>query len=201
MRIDRCIPAAGYLEGIGRVSFVHAHGNVGFDFLEKALAQVSEVTYLPSRPAKGESLTMKFIDTVGSSMCTKGMGSMRSGSQAVSPMASPVTPATATISRVRLVHLDAAQAFEAVEPRELHGAVVVVLPAAESDHLAAPGGSALDAAYADAPDVFVVIDRGKRICSGAPVARGRGDRADDGVEQRAHVLPSASGAVPETPSC
>ena len=53
-----------------------------------------EVTYLPSLPANGESFTIKFILIVGSSIFTKGSGSICSGSHAVSPMFKSGTPAT-----------------------------------------------------------------------------------------------------------
>src|SRR5699024_11815923 len=45
-----------------------------------------EVTNLPSRPAKGESLTEKVISMVGAEIFTNSMGSMASGAQMVSPM-------------------------------------------------------------------------------------------------------------------
>ena len=54
-----------------------------------------EVTYFPSRPAKGLLFTMNIIDTVGSSIFTKGRGSTHSGSQAVSPIFRSVIPDTA----------------------------------------------------------------------------------------------------------
>ena len=44
------------------------------------------VTNLPSRPAKGLSLTEKVISTVGALIFTKGSGSTQSGAQMVSPM-------------------------------------------------------------------------------------------------------------------
>ncbi len=57
-----------------------------------------EVTNLPSRPAKGESFTLKSMETVGSSIFTKGSGSMQSAAQAVSPMFRFAMPETAMIS-------------------------------------------------------------------------------------------------------
>ena len=45
-----------------------------------------EVTNLPSRPAKGESLIEKVISIVGAEIFTKGSGSTALGSQMVSPM-------------------------------------------------------------------------------------------------------------------
>ena len=41
---------------------------------------------MPSRPAKGESLTEKVISMVGAEIFTKGRGSTQSGAQMVSPM-------------------------------------------------------------------------------------------------------------------
>ncbi len=57
-----------------------------------------EVTNLPSRPAKGESFTLKSMETVGSSIFTKGSGSIWSVVQAVSPMFRSVMPETAMMS-------------------------------------------------------------------------------------------------------
>ena len=57
-----------------------------------------DVTYLPSVPANGESLTIQNIETVGSSMA---IGSRRSGASAavnVSPISTSAKPAMATIS-------------------------------------------------------------------------------------------------------
>ena len=45
-----------------------------------------EVTNLPSRPAKGLSLTEKVISRVGALIFTKGRASTAAGSQMVSPM-------------------------------------------------------------------------------------------------------------------
>ena len=45
-----------------------------------------EVTNLPSRPAKGESLMEKVISIVGAEIFTKGSASTHSGAQMVSPM-------------------------------------------------------------------------------------------------------------------
>ena len=57
-----------------------------------------EVTYLPSRPAKGLSLTEKVISMVGSEILTKGRGSTASGAQMVRPMVMSAIPEKATIS-------------------------------------------------------------------------------------------------------
>ena len=45
-----------------------------------------EVTNLPSRPAKGESLTEKVISMVGALILTNSRGSTAAGAQIVSPM-------------------------------------------------------------------------------------------------------------------
>ena len=57
-----------------------------------------EVTQRPSRPAKGEVLTEKIIDSVGSSMRSAGSGAGLSADVMVSPIAIPSNPARATIS-------------------------------------------------------------------------------------------------------
>ncbi len=56
------------------------------------------VTYLPSRPAKGELLTIKVMLTVGSSTLSAGRASIVSGSQSVSEMPMPSMPLIHTIS-------------------------------------------------------------------------------------------------------
>ena len=56
------------------------------------------MTYWPSRPAIGEVLTPKIIDTVGSSMASGGSGSGCSASVIVSPIVMSAMPATQTMS-------------------------------------------------------------------------------------------------------
>ena len=55
------------------------------------------VTNLPSRPAKGESLTEKVISMVGAEIFTNSMGSTQSGTQMVSPMVTSPMPLMAMI--------------------------------------------------------------------------------------------------------
>ena len=56
------------------------------------------VTYLPSRPARGDVLTQKFMISVGSSILSIGRGAGRSGSVTVTPMPMSVMPLISTIS-------------------------------------------------------------------------------------------------------
>ena len=56
------------------------------------------VTNLPLFPANGESLTKKFIDKVGSSMCIISIGNGLSALHIVSPIDISAIPATTTIS-------------------------------------------------------------------------------------------------------
>ena len=58
------------------------------------------VTYWPSRPAKGEVLTLNWMAMVGSSMTISGSGAGFSTLVIVSPMVMPSTPATATMSPI-----------------------------------------------------------------------------------------------------
>ena len=58
------------------------------------------VTYLPSSPANGELFTIKFIESVGSSIATKGSGVGSDASAMVSPISTSSIPATAMISPV-----------------------------------------------------------------------------------------------------
>ena len=57
-----------------------------------------EVTNFPSRPKKGESLMVKSMLMVGSSMAMGGSGSGLSKSQMVSPISNPSRPTTAQMS-------------------------------------------------------------------------------------------------------
>ena len=57
-----------------------------------------EVTNLPSLPAKGELLTWKVIDTVGSSTESGGKASTFFGSQIVSEICNSSMPVTQTMS-------------------------------------------------------------------------------------------------------
>ena len=62
--------------------------------------RLREVTYCPSRPAKGEVLMVNSIPIVGSSMTIGGSGAGFSTSVMVSPMVIPSTPATAMMSPI-----------------------------------------------------------------------------------------------------
>ena len=57
-----------------------------------------DVTNSPSRPAKGPSLTLKVIETVGSSISTNGIFSTFNGSHIVSPMFISAIPDNSIIS-------------------------------------------------------------------------------------------------------
>ena len=71
-------------------------------FLSSSLNNLSliclEVTNSPSRPAKGPLLTLNVIVTVGSSISTKSIFSICSGSQTVSPILISLIPANSIIS-------------------------------------------------------------------------------------------------------
>ena len=60
--------------------------------------RLREVTYCPSRPAKGEVLMVNCMAIVGSSMAMTARGAGVSALVMVSPMVMPSTPATATMS-------------------------------------------------------------------------------------------------------
>ena len=70
---------------------------VSSSFSSRSL-MLREVTQRPSRPAKGEVLTEKTIEIVGSSMCRGGSGDGVSAEVTVSPIWMPSKPARATIS-------------------------------------------------------------------------------------------------------
>ena len=90
-----------------------------------------EVTYLPSVPANGESLTIQNIETVGSSMA---IGSRRSGASAavkVSPISTSAKPATATISPAAASSISAR--FRPSNARQLRDAALLVRAVAEDE--------------------------------------------------------------------
>jgi len=60
-----------------------------------------DVTYLPSVPANGESLTSQNIETVGSSMAIGSSASGFAAEEKVSPISTSAKPAMATISPAR----------------------------------------------------------------------------------------------------
>ena len=68
-----------------------------FNSLKRRSRRWRLVTYLPSRPAKGESLTIKCMAIVGSEIFWKGMGLGFSGEQRVSPIWISEMPEMATI--------------------------------------------------------------------------------------------------------
>jgi hypothetical protein len=57
-----------------------------------------EVTYLPSRPASGDVLTWKYIESVGRSTLIGGSASGDSTDASVVPIARSSTPVTSTMS-------------------------------------------------------------------------------------------------------
>ena len=57
-----------------------------------------DVTYLPSRPPRGDVLTPNVIDSVGASTSRRGSGRGSPGSVSVSPIVTSGSPATETIS-------------------------------------------------------------------------------------------------------
>ncbi len=78
-----------------------------------------DVRNLPSRPANGELLTLKNIETVGSSTATACMPSGASASAIVSPMLRSSIPETQTMSpAVGLLDLDALEPGERQQLRQ-----------------------------------------------------------------------------------
>ena len=84
-------------ESVLSVSSTRSETLVSSSFCKRS-RRLREVTYWPSRPAKGEVFTMNCMAMVGSSMVITGSGAGFSTSVMVSPMLMPVTPATATMS-------------------------------------------------------------------------------------------------------
>ena len=79
--------AAGHPEGVGVAGVVDAQGDVLQSLCRGKPRIWRLVTNLPSRPASGELLTMKFMVRVGLSTAIGVIGSMLSGSQyRVTPM-------------------------------------------------------------------------------------------------------------------
>ena len=90
--------------------------------LKRRSRRCRDVTYLPSRPAKGETFAENSMATVGSSIRIGGSATGRSGSASVSPISIASMPATATTSPgPRLGHLDPPEALVHVDDRDLGG--------------------------------------------------------------------------------
>ena len=109
MRMDRCIsPRPATLKAsVESVSLTRRETSFKVSRMSRS-RRFREVTYLPSLPAKGESLTEKVISMVGAEIFTKGRGSARPAAQMVSPMVmSPMPdiammlPAAASVTGAR----------------------------------------------------------------------------------------------------
>ena len=87
MRIDRCSSPRPLTLKVSVVSVSSTRmDTLVLTSLNSRSRMFRLVTYRPSRPAKGLSLTEKVISMVGADIFTKGRGSGVSGSQIVSPM-------------------------------------------------------------------------------------------------------------------
>ncbi len=99
MRMDRCsspLPLTLKLS-VESVSSTLSPTLTSSSFL--SLSRIClDVTYLPAFPAKGDLLTMKYMDSVGSSIEIIGIGSSLPSSQMVSPMDMSGMPETTTMS-------------------------------------------------------------------------------------------------------
>ena len=111
MRMDRLIsPRPATLKPSVLPSISLTRRDTSFRVSRKRRSRIwREVTNLPSRPAKGLSLTEKVISTVGALIFTKARGSAKPFAQMVSPMVtSPMPlmammlPAEASVTGTRL---------------------------------------------------------------------------------------------------
>ncbi len=73
--------------------------------LARRSRRLRDVTYLPSRPASGDVLTWKYIDSVGSSIMIGGSASGVSTAASVVPIDSSSTPVTSTMSPTSAVSM------------------------------------------------------------------------------------------------
>ena len=99
MRMDRCISPRPSTRKLSVESVSFTCSETSFSSSRYSRSRIwREVTYFPSLPAKGESLTEKVISMVGSLILTKGMETGAAGSHRVLPMVMLSMPEKATIS-------------------------------------------------------------------------------------------------------
>ena len=99
MRTDRCSsprPDTTNLSGVSPGLTLRA--TLCINSCSRRSLMFRVVTYFPSRPAKGESLTINVMLTVGSSTLKAGNASTCSGSQRVSEIPRPSMPFMQTMS-------------------------------------------------------------------------------------------------------
>ena len=112
------LAAADDLHLLRRVGILDAERHVAEQLLARAApAGCATSTYWPSRPAIGDVLTPKIIDTVGSSTAIGGIATRCSASAIVSPMVMSSMPARQTMSPAAAV-LDV-HALQPLEGEEL----------------------------------------------------------------------------------
>ncbi len=99
MRIDRCSSPRPRTSNVSAES-VSSTRSATFDSSSRiSRSRIwRDVRYLPSRPANGDALTMKYIETVGSSTAVAAMPSGNAASAIVSPMLRPSIPDTQMMS-------------------------------------------------------------------------------------------------------
>ena len=92
------LAAADDLHLLGRVGRLDADRDVAEQLRSSRSFSWRDVTYWPSRPAIGDVLTPKIIDTVGSSIAIGGIAIWCSTSAIVSPIVMSSMPARQTMS-------------------------------------------------------------------------------------------------------
>ena len=99
MRMDRCIsPRPATLKASVAPSSSLIRRDTSLSVSRNRRSRIwREVTNLPSRPQKGESLMEKVISMVGAEIFTKGRGSGAAAAQMVSPMVMSPMPLMAMI--------------------------------------------------------------------------------------------------------
>ncbi len=147
------------------------------------------MTNLPSRPAKGELLTLNWMAIVGSSMVIGGNGWGFSTSQKLSPMVMPGMPAMATMSPICAGLFDVG-ALEAGEAEELGDLVLGKGTVDLGDRVLLTGahGAVEDATDGETTEVVGVVEVGDEDLDGAlGIALGDGDGRDDLLEEGLEV--------------
>ena len=148
----------------------------------------SDVTYLPSRPAKGPSLTWKVMLIVGSSIATIGSALGCSGQAIVSPISTGSRPATAQISPA-----STSSARFLPSPSNSYNwttfcSRVLALLVDHGHRLGLGELAREDLADGHAPDVVGVLQRGHQHLQRLVRIGLRGrDTVDDRLEDRLHV--------------
>ena len=183
------LTASTHLKRLGGVSFLHAHGDVGLNLFEQAVAQVTGGDILALAPCKGAVVDHKDhgngrlvdldkrqrFDAVGRANGLPDVQICDAGN-------------CHDVAKLCAFHLDAFEAFKLIQlnnPDVLRGTVAV----AKHDIFAVVHLAALHTADADTSHIIVIVHIGEEhLCWAVQLTRRRRHFFEDHIKQRLHVL-------------